>query len=140
MSRPVVLDTHVWVWLMFGEDRLGRNARRTIEAAVPDGCLRVSVISAWEVAMLEQKGRLNLGDDCETWVRNALAAPGTRLAEVTPHIAVCSTRLPGAFHGDPADRMLVATARECDAVFLTADREVLRYAAEGHVRAVSAEL
>jgi len=140
VSRPVVLDTHVWVWLMLGDDRFGQNARRTVEAAVPGGCLRVSVISVWEVAMLEQKGRLNLGDDCETWVRNALAAPGIRLAEVTPHIAVCSARLPGLFHGDPADRMLVATARESDAVLLTADRQILRYAAEGHVRAVSAEL
>ena len=138
MMRPVLLDTHVWVWLLLGDGRMGKDSRRMLEKAVPDGRLRVSVISVWEVAMLEAKGRLTLAADCESWVREALAAPGVRLAELTPHIAVSSTRLPGVFHGDPADRMLVATARECEAVLLTADQAILQYGREGHVHAVSA--
>ena len=139
MTRPVLLDTHVWVWLMLGDNRLGSANRRMLEAAVPDGRLRVSVISVWEVAMLEAKGRLTLAADCESWVREALAAPGIRLAELTPHIAICSTRLPGVFHGDPADRMLVATARESDAALLTADQAILQYGSEGYVHAMCAE-
>lgn len=139
MTKLILLDTHVWVWLMLGDDRLGRANRRMLEKAVPDGRLRVSAISVWEVAMLEAKGRLTLASDCESWVREALAAPGIRLAELTPHIAISGTRLPGGFHGDPADRMLVATARESEAVLLTADQGILQYACEGHVQTVRAE-
>lgn len=139
MTRPVLLDTHVWVWLMLGDNRLGSASRRMLERAVRDGLLRVSVISVWEVAMLEAKGRLTLAADCESWVREALAAPGVRLAELTPHIAISSTRLPGVFHGDPADRMLIATARESDATLLTADQAILQYGREGYVHAVRAK-
>ena len=139
MSRSVLLDTHVWVWLMFGDKRLGSANRRLLENAVPDGLLRVSVISVWEIAMLESKGRLTLASDCESWVREALAAPGVRLSEITPHVAVSSTRLPGVFHGDPADRILIATARESGAILLTADQAILQYGSEGHVQAVQAE-
>ena len=136
MTGPILLDTHAWVWLMAGDDRLGAGNRRVLEQAVAEARLRVSVISVWEVAMLEAKGRLTFAEECETWIRAALAAPGIRLAELTPHIAVSSTRLPGEFHGDPADRMLIATARESAAALLTADDAILRYAREGHVRAM----
>ena len=139
MTPSVLLDTHVWVWLMLGDRRLGTAARRLLEKAVPEGRLRVSVISVWEVAMLESKGRLTLASDCESWVQEALAAPGVQLAELTPHIAISSTRLPGAFHGDPADRMLVATARESGATLLTADQSILEYGRKGHVHTVRAE-
>jgi PIN domain nuclease of toxin-antitoxin system len=67
--------------------------------------LLVSVISVWEIGMLESKGRLLLNLPCEAWVREALKTPGLTLAPLTPEIAVDSTRLPGAFHGDPADRI-----------------------------------
>ena len=83
--------------------------------------------------MLEDKGRLTLTADCESWVREALAAPGVRLAEITPHIAISSTRLPGVFHGDPADRLLIATARESAATLLTADQAILQYGSAGYV-------
>ena len=140
MTDPVLMDTHVWVWLMLGDNRLSMINRRMLEEAVSDRRLRVSVISVWEVAMLEAKGRLTLTADCESWVREALAAPGIRLAELTPPIVIASTRLPGVFHGDPADRMLIATARESGAMLLTADQAILQYSREGHVQAVCAEL
>jgi len=139
MTRPVLLDTHVWVWLMLGDNRLGSVNRRMLEKAVPDGHLRVSIISVWEVAMLEAKGRLTLAGDCASWVREALAAPGLRLAELTPPIAIASTRLPGVFHGDPADRILIATARESEATLLTADQAILQYGSAGYVHAARAE-
>jgi PIN domain nuclease of toxin-antitoxin system len=139
MTRPILLDTHVWVWLMLGDNRLGSSNRRMLEKAVSDGRLRVSVISVWEVAMLEAKGRLTLAADCASWVREALAAPGIRLAEITPHIAISSTRLPGIFHGDPADRMLIATARESEATLVTADKAILQYGSGGYVHVVRAE-
>jgi len=138
MTLPLLLDTHVWVWLMLGDTRLGRRSRNLLEAAVPDGRLRVSVISVWEVAMLEANGRLHLASDCADWVGEALSAPGIRLAELTPEIAVASTRLPGKFHGDPADRILAATARETGAALVTADRAILDYGRRGHLRALKA--
>ncbi len=138
MSRPLLLDTHVWVWLMLGDAHLGRRSRKLLEEAVPDGRLRVSIISVWEVAMLEANGRLTLAADCAKWVGEALSAPGVRLAELTPEIAVASTRLPGKFHGDPADRILAATAREIGAALVTADRAILDYGRRGHLRALTA--
>ena len=139
MTRPILLDTHVWVWLMLGDKRLGKSNRRMLEEAAPHKRLHVSVISVWEIARLEAKGRLNLEADCEGWARAALAAPGIALAELTPRIAISCTRLPGVFHGDPADRMLIATARESGATLLTADEAILKYSREGHVTAVCAE-
>ncbi|MFH1039197.1 MAG: type II toxin-antitoxin system VapC family toxin [PVC group bacterium] len=139
MPRSVLLDTHVWVWLMLGDSRLGKRNRRLLEQAVPDGRLLVSVISVWEVAMLETGGRLVLAGDCQSWIREALAAPGIRLAELTPRIAISSTRLPGVFPGDPADRLLIATARESGASLLTADQAILQYGRAGHVNALCAD-
>ena len=137
MTRLILLDTHVWVWLMLGDNRLGARSRRMLEKAAPNRRLRVSVISVWEVAMLEAKGRLTLATDCESWVREALSAPGILMAELTPGVAIASTRLPGAFQGDPADRILVATARESGAVLLTADEAILKYGRAGHVQVVA---
>ena len=134
----LILDTHVWIWLMEGSDRLALSARTRIEQAVPAEALRVSAISVWETAMLEAKGRIVFDEDCTTWVRRALAAPGLSLFPLTPEIAVASTRLPGSLQGDPADRLIVATARSCGAMLVTADTAILKYAATGHLRALPA--
>ena len=138
MNSRFVLDTHVWVWLMLGDRHLGKRCRRMMEEAVSGGGLLVSAISVWEVAMLEHKGRLTLAGDCEDWVHASLGAPGIQLSELTPRLAIASTRLPGPFHGDPADRIIVATARESATTLITADLAILRYADLGHVNALSA--
>ncbi len=138
MTRLILLDTHVWVWLMLGDQRLSSANRRMLAKGVSDGRLRVSIISVWEVAMLEAEGGLIMAADCESWVREALTAPGIRLATLTPQIAISSTRLPGTFQGDPADRMLIATARAIDATLLTADQAILEYGDEGHVQTLRA--
>jgi len=77
--------------------------------------------------MLEAKGRIRLSKDCLAWVHDALASPGISLVPLTPEIAVESCRLPGTFHGDPADRILVATARLLGATLLTRDTGILAY-------------
>jgi len=84
--------------------------------------------------MLEAKGRIVLGAPCEKWVATALALPGLRLIGLEPEIAVASSRLPGDMHGDPADRMLTATARACDAVLATADERLVEYGKAGFMR------
>lgn len=141
MSTPplVLLDTHVWVWLMEGTERLCPAARALISAAAAAGTLRVSAISVWEVAMLEAKGRLTFRQDCRAWVRDALASPGLCLVPLDPDIAVDSTRLPGAVHGDPADRIVTATARALGATLVTADSRIREYASAGHLNLLAAE-
>jgi len=108
-------------------DRFSSAGLKQIQQAAADSNLLVSVISVWEVGLLESKNRIELAMDCETWIREALATPGLRLAGLTTRIALLSTRLPGEFHGDPADRFLMATARVEGARLMTKDREILSY-------------
>ena len=135
----VLLDTHTLVWLLQGSEKLGPQARRVIEAAtVGQGGVMVAAISCWEIGMLVAKGRLTLDRDVGEWVQAALVLPGMRLVALEPEIAVAAARLPGQMHGDPADRLIVASARHAGAVLITDDRLILDYAAEGHVRALRA--
>lgn len=133
-TSQLLLDTHVWVWLMNGEGRhLGRDVVASIEASASGGGIFVSAISVWEVAMLESKGRIRIFKDCLDWVKQALAAPGVRLLPLSPEVAVASCRLPGIFHGDAADRMLVASARLNDLCLVTYDKRIIAYGADQYV-------
>lgn len=132
----VVLDTHVLVWLMAGDMRLPRDVRQRIDNASYGGGVNVSAISLWEVAMLVAKGRLRLKRDVGEWVELVAANPGLTVVPLAPEIAVASTRLPGELHRDPADRMIVATARMLGATLVTADRALLDYGAAGHLSAL----
>lgn len=113
----IVLDTHAWIWALSNPEKLSARARRRIAG---EESLGVSVISTWEVAMLVAKNRLTLDRDVLVWVRDALAQPKVTLLPLTPEIAVASTRL--AIHGDPADRMIVATAMTHAVDLVTADQ------------------
>lgn len=135
----LLLDTHVWIWLMNGDPALrGSPAVPAIEQAARQGQVGVAAISVWELGMLETKGRIVLPMDGRLWVENALAAPGVCLIPLTPDIAMQSTRLPGAFQGDPADRMLVATARCQGCILVTRDQRILDYGGQGLVRVLAA--
>lgn len=134
-THLLLLDTHVWLWFALGDvGRLAVPVRKKIETAAHGGKLAVSAISVWEIGMLEAKGRIVLGAPCEKWVETALALPGMRLIGLEPEIAVASSRLPGEMHGDPADRMLAATARARDAVLATADERLVEYGKAGFMR------
>jgi PIN domain nuclease of toxin-antitoxin system len=134
----VLLDTHVWVWLVEGRAGVRPEAVALMERAGKESFLRVSAISAWEVAMLEARGRIRFDIPCEEWVEQAFGLPGLSLMPLTPSICIRSARLPGTFHGDTADRIIAATARELGALLLTRDGPLLQYAALGHLRAVAA--
>lgn len=139
LPARILLDTHVWIWMVSGEmDRIAPSAVEQIRRGAERGRLLVSAISVWEVAMLQAKGRITLSLELEEWVRRGLAAPGVRLAELSPEILVESTRLPGEPHGDPADRMLIATARRMGAALVTRDTAILGYARSGYVSVVDA--
>jgi PIN domain nuclease of toxin-antitoxin system len=134
----LVIDTHVLVWLMFGDDRLGRRARGQIDLAATRGELLVSAITPWEIGVLVSKKRIDLQRDVMVWVRDALALPGVAVAPLEPEIAVSSTRLPFEMHSDPADRILVATARHLGATLVTADKTLLAWAKKGSFKAIDA--
>jgi PIN domain nuclease of toxin-antitoxin system len=108
-----------------------------VEKAIADaaaaGNLLLSVISVWELGLLESKGRVELSTPCEQWVRDALAIPGLSVAPLTPEIALASSRLPEPFHGDPADRIIVATARALGARLVTRDSKIREYARKRHL-------
>lgn len=134
---PTVLDTHVWIWMLLGaDDRLNPEAVDRLEEAGRTGNLLVSAISPWEVAMLEAKGRSSLSRPIASWVDAALTIPGVRLLPLTPEIAVESANLPGDPRGDPADRILIASARSVGGRLATCDRAVLDYARAGHLSVI----
>ena len=138
-SDLLLLDTHCWLWAQLGLiQHLSRAALQAIRNAESEGLLRVSVISIWELAMLEKRGRVALPMNVRTWVDQALSKPGITVAPLTSEIAMESAHLPGELHGDPADRILVATARVLGAMLLTKDNQLIRYSRQRHVRALEA--
>lgn len=122
----IVLDTHIWIWWVHGDDSLTPAQLAAIEANETDA-VGVSAITCWEVAKLVERGRLVLSLPVAEWLAEALAYPGVRLLPLTPEIAVESTRLPGAFHRDPADQIIVATARVHECPLLSSDNKVVNY-------------
>jgi len=124
---PIVLDTHAWVWWATADSRLSRQAARMIQRAATSGGVAVSAISIWEVAKKVEKQQLVLDRPVQDWIERALALPGLTLAELTPAILVESCSLPQPFHGDPADQLIVATARHLRATLLTKDRRLRDY-------------
>jgi PIN domain nuclease of toxin-antitoxin system len=104
----IVLDTHIWVWWMHGDAHLPDHYHSYLERHEAQG-LGVSAIACWEVAKLVEYGRLTLPYAVADWLDQALAYPCVRWLDLTPRIIVESTQLPGTFHRDPADQLLVAT-------------------------------
>lgn len=138
-TSGLLLDTHVWIWLMEQDDRLHLTARQAIDRAAqgPYG-VHISAISTWEVGMLAVKDRIRLSMAPLDWVQTALAQRGVRLLPLSPEVAIASTNLPGSFHGDPADRMLVASCRLHDLALVTADSRILEYGQGHHLKVLKA--
>ena len=134
----IVLDTHVFVWVMEDSPRLGHEARRAIVDASNDNEAGISAITPWEIALLEDRGRLRLARDVSGWLEAALGQPGIRLLPIVPKVAIDSVKLPGEFHADPADRLIVATARHWNARLITADAAIVTFGEAGHVDVLDA--
>jgi PIN domain nuclease of toxin-antitoxin system len=135
---PLLLDTHIWLWLVLGIERLSVTVRRTIIDAASLGDLRIAAITLWEVALLASRNRVALGQPTLRWVEQAVISSFVRVEPLTAEVAVESWELPDRFHNDPVDRIIVATARVTGAVLMTRDRQILDYAARGHLTALPA--
>lgn len=139
-GAPLLLvDTHALIWMVEEAPQLGVQAAKALNRAGRENRIAISAITPWEIALLVSKGRLQLGVNVMDWIREALAKPGAQLAPLEPEIAVASSRPPFEMHPDPADRILVATARHLGATLVTADRALLTLASKGHFRALDAE-
>ena len=122
-----LLDTHTWIWWHMRPRNLSRNVRMLIGNAERYEEILLSAISPWEFSKLLEKGRIGISCDPEDWINTAFDIPKLRLIQLSPILAYRSTILPQPFHDDPADQIIVATAREENAVILTKDQNILAY-------------
>lgn len=135
MSRnlKLLLDTHAWIWLNNGSHELKSNIISIIDKAANQGELYVSAISIWEVATLVAKKRIILRTSIQDWIEEALSQPGLELVPLLPNISIESTQLPDGINADPADRIIIATARLHHLTVLTRDANLLSYSQSGYV-------
>lgn len=122
----IILDTHIWIWHVQGDKRLTEDRQELIYEHEADA-IGVCAISLWEVAKAVELNRLTLSVSVDDWFVVATNQPGIVLLPLTPAIAVESTRLPGNFHKDPFDQLIVAAARIHDAPLITQDSDILAY-------------
>lgn len=136
--RALLLDTHAAIWLASG-NLSDEIVERIVFAGLADGVF-VSPVSAWEIGLLAKPKSsapsVEFKPDVRTWYATLLAKPIVKEAPLTWSAAIDSAALPPPFHNDPADRLLVSTAREMDVPLLTRDRRILDYSAAGHVQAI----
>ena len=123
----IVLDTQAWLWWLHVPMRLSRHARNAIQKAEDADGIRVSVISVWEIAVKNELGKLALSMEIGEWFRLASSYPNLVVEPVSAQDAIASTRLPGEFHKDPADRMIVAMSRRYGVGLVTSDRLIRAY-------------
>ncbi len=130
----ILLDTHIWLWWLHDSSRLSLNAIACIELEEAQNGLLVSAISVWEIAVKSSVGKLTLPLPISDWFAQAMMHPGTVIESLDPWDAIASTQLPGEFHKDPADRILVAIARRYNIPLVTCDEKILSYP---HVQTIS---
>lgn len=129
----IVLDTHTLVWWVSGDVALSEKAKTAIDQELAGGDIIISGITAWEIAMLVEREKLLLSMDVENWLATVSEIDAVRFVPVDVEIALKSVALPGDFHKDPADRMIVATARKFAAPLVTKDEKIRAYA---HVKSI----
>ena len=128
----IILDTHIWIWWVHNNPLLSQSQVTEIKKNEND-IIGISAISCWEIAKLVEYKRLELSLPLREWFEKALSYPGISLYALTPEIAIESTRLPGEFHRDPADQIIVATARIHGCPIITSDSKIIKYP---HVEAI----
>jgi PIN domain nuclease of toxin-antitoxin system len=138
--NAVLLDTCAVIWLANGDALASSATAAILHAGAADGIF-VSPVSAWEVGLLSKpKAGRNLAvqfmPDPKTWFARVMAGPGLREASLTPEIAIDASFLPGELHGDPADRLIVTSARHLGVPIVTRDRRIIAYGRDGHVQVI----
>lgn len=130
----LLLDTCAVLWISENAPLAGAAIEAIDKAADDDDPLLLSPISAWEIGLLVSRGRLALPTSPQAWLDRILQAPNLKLIDLPAHILLASSFLPGAPPRDPADKIIIATARDQDLTIVTRDRSILNYGKAGHVR------
>ncbi len=131
LQLKYLLDTQTWIWWNMLPQKLSPKVKRLIEDVAKYEEILLSAISPWEFSKLLEKGKLGISCDPEDWLTTALEMPKLRVVQLSPMLAYRSTTLPQPFHNDPADQIIVASAREENATILTKDENIRAYK---HVR------
>jgi PIN domain nuclease of toxin-antitoxin system len=121
----ILLDTHIWFWWVAAPELLSRAQREFLDNF--SGVVAVSIISLWEIALLESRGRISLPNPVREWFEKALDGPNIEVIDLSREIVIESNNLPGVFHRDPADRLIAATSRILNAPLVTSDSKILKY-------------
>ena len=127
MQMKYMLDTHTWIWWHMNPKKLSQKVKKIIKNTNSYDEILLSAISPWEFSKLLEKKKIGISCDPEDWINSALDMPKFRLIPLSPVLAYRSTVLPQPFHNDPADQIIVATAREENATILTKDERILTY-------------
>jgi PIN domain nuclease of toxin-antitoxin system len=135
---PILLDTHVIIWALLKPDELSSRVRAIIELAQKEQRLLMSSISLWEIAMLKSKKRINIYEPLKDFLQSIIDIDGIKFIDITAKIAAESVVLTDDFHGDPADRIITATAISESAILLTRDEKILSWAQLGNIRTIKA--
>jgi PIN domain nuclease of toxin-antitoxin system len=123
----IIVDTHVLLWLLHDPNQLSNLARKHIDIEDPQNGILVSAISIWEISVKSSTGKLLLPLSIDDWFDLAKTHSGLVIESLNPLDAISSTKLPGNFHKDPADRIIVAIARRYDLSLITCDNNILNY-------------
>ncbi len=130
LTLKYLLDTHAWIWLFEASSELPAKTANLLKES-SNAPLGLSAISPWELAKKSSLGKIHISMPLREWIASATANPGIRICPLTPDVAVESNSLPGKFHSDPADQIIVATARIFNLTIITCDKNILGYP---HVR------
>ncbi len=123
----ILLDTHVWIWFISNPELLSKAAKKSVETAMEEKGIFISCISAWEVALLSAKKRLELTLDATDWIAASEKLPFFQFIPVDNQVAVKSVNLPQPLHSDPADRIIIASAITIGAPVVTKDEKLWHY-------------
>jgi len=123
----ILLDTHIWLWWLHSPDQLSEGGRNLLTIGENQNALIVSAISVWEIAVKHSNGKLPLPLPINEWFALAKTRPGITIEPLDPLDAITSTQLPGDFHKDPADRLIVAIAYRRNIELMTCDQKILNY-------------
>ena len=135
-GRLILIDTHVLLWMTSAPDRLGVEAKVLIERMAAENAVRISAISGWELAMLASKQRIVLGMPVSRWFAQTIERSGVQAVDIGLAPAIDAGTLEDELHGDPCDRLLIATARHLDCPLVTVDKAILSYGERGHLRVI----
>ncbi|HJD56338.1 MAG TPA: type II toxin-antitoxin system VapC family toxin [Rickettsia endosymbiont of Pyrocoelia pectoralis] len=137
INNNLVLDTHVLLWSLLQPEELSEEIKHKINSAQENSQLFLSSISLWEIAMLKFKKRINIYEPTKDFLESITNINGLTVKDISPEIAAESISLIDDFHGDPADRIIVATAKCLGATLLTRDQKILNWAKLGHIKSIS---